>query len=92
MTEETVANEMMSGESSGMPFPEDGVTLVFLEGYEVPGFTVYRRGDIATFERRVAKEIVAVGRSKDDHRPVVAMIYKPGMELPESDRMARTRL
>lgn len=87
---ETIASGMVSGEVVSVG-PVDGVTLVFLSVVEVPGYGQFKVGDVATFERKIAKQLLLVGRGEDDLRPKVVARYKEGMELPEPTR-ARGRI
>jgi hypothetical protein len=41
--------------------PPDAVTVVFLTVVDVPGYGVYRPGDVASFERKVARDLIERG-------------------------------
>lgn len=82
---ETAATGMAAAPVASME-SENAITLTFLSVVDVPGYGVYRRGDVATMERAVAKQLLEVGRGDDDRRERIVRRYKEGVELSEPKR------
>jgi hypothetical protein len=80
--EESVASGMVT-EETGLEAPVEGIVLVFLEPFDIEGYGGYKRGDVATFDRRTAKALLAIGRLEDEGRKQVVKRFKEGMDLPE---------